>query len=91
VFEKRVVAQYALHDKSPNTPEPVRRTLGAIMTDEAWHIRWIRGALASMEDEYGADDIRATLRRFTLADRQVYKRTALEHRERVRELRLAHK
>jgi hypothetical protein len=91
VFEKRVVAQYALHGKSPNTPEPVRRTLAAIMTDEAWHIRWVRDALAGMEDEYGADDIRATLRRFTLADREVYKRTALEHRERVHELRLAHK
>jgi hypothetical protein len=91
VFEKRVVAQYALHGKSPNTPEPVRRTLETIMTDEQWHIRWIRDALAGMEGEYGADHIRATLRRFTLADREVYRRTALEHRERVRELKLAHK
>jgi hypothetical protein len=91
VFEKRVVAQYALHGKSPETPAPVRRTLTAIMRDEAWHLRWIRDALAGMEGEYGADHIRATLRRFALADREVYKRTALEHRERIRELRLAHK
>lgn len=91
VFEKRVVAQYALHDRSPNTPEPVRRTLAAIMEDEAWHIRWIRDALAGMEREYGADHIRSTLRRYILADREVYRRTVLEHRERVRELRLAHR
>jgi len=44
-----------------------------------------------MEGEYGAAHIRATLRRFTLADREVYRRTAVEHRERIHELRLAHK
>lgn len=91
VFEKRVVSQYALHDKSPNTPDAVRRTIETIMADEQWHIRWIRDALADMEGEYGARHIRATLQRFTLADREVYRQTALEHGERVRELRLANK
>lgn len=91
VFEKRVVGQYALHAASPHTPEAVRRTLATIMQDERWHIRWIREALAGMESEYGADGIRDTLRRYTLADREVYRRTAREHEERIRELRLAHK
>jgi len=89
VFEKRVVAQYKLHARSPNTPDVVRKTIDTIMDDERWHISWIRDALTRMEDEYGADNIRDTLRRFTLADRDVYQRTTREHRERLGELRLA--
>lgn len=91
VFEKRVVGQYALHGKSPNVPDVVRETIDTIMQDEKWHIEWIREALAGMQDEYGADNIKDTLRRFTLADREVYQKTALEHKERIGELRLAAK
>lgn len=61
------------------------------MTDEQWHIQWIRDALKDMEPDYGKDNIKDTLRRFTLADREVYKKTAIEHRERIVDLRLATK
>jgi 1,2-phenylacetyl-CoA epoxidase catalytic subunit len=91
VFEKRVVAQYSLHANSPNVPDIVRSTIETIMKDEKWHIQWIRDALKHMEDEYGADNIRDTLKRFTLADREVYQKTAQEHRERIGDLRLASK
>jgi hypothetical protein len=91
VFEKRVVAQYALHSKSPGVPDVVRRTIDTIMTDEKWHIQWIRDALAGMEADYGADSIRDTLKRFTIADREVYQKTADEHQERLGDLRLAKK
>ena len=91
VFEKRVVGQYTLHSKTPDTPEVVRETIATIMDDERWHIEWIRDALKNMEDEYGADNIRDTLRRFTLADREGYKSTAEEHRDRLGDLRLASK
>lgn len=91
VFEKRVVAQYSLHGKSPNTPKIVSDTIDEIMIDEQWHIQWIRDALKGMEDDYGADNIKDTLRRFTLADREVYQSTAQEHQERLGELRLATK
>jgi bacterioferritin (cytochrome b1) len=91
VFEKRVVGQYTLHANSPGTPEVVRDTIDTIMDDEKWHIEWIRDALQGMEDDYGADNIRDTLRRFTLADREVYKNTAEEHAERIGEIRLANK
>lgn len=91
VFEKRVVAQYSLHAKSPNVPEIVRDTIATIMKDEKWHIQWIRDALTDMQEEYGADHIRDTLKRFTLADRDVYQKTAREHQERIGELRLASK
>lgn len=89
VFEKRVVSQYALHDVSPNVPDVVRETLAKIMHDEQWHIQWIRDALCGMEAEYGADNIQATLKRYTLADREVYRKTAAEFSERMGELRLA--
>jgi bacterioferritin (cytochrome b1) len=91
VFEKRVVAQYTLHSRSPNIPDVVRQTIETIMTDEQWHIQWIRDALKDMELDYGKDNIKDTLRRFTLADREVYKKTAIEHRERIVDLRLATK
>lgn len=89
VFEKRVIAQYSLHAKSPDVPDIVCDTIDMIMSDEKWHVRWIRDALKGMEGEYGADNIRDTLKRFTLADREVYRETAEEHRERIRDLRLA--
>jgi hypothetical protein len=89
VFEKRVVTQYTLHARTPGVPDIVKETIETIMEDERWHIQWIRDALEQMEDRYGADTIKQTLRRFTLADREVYAKTAAEHRERVGELRLA--
>jgi hypothetical protein len=91
VFEKRVVGQYSLHAKSPDVPDIVRDTIDTIMEDEKWHIQWIRDALREMEAEYGADNIKDTLKRFTLADREVYQKTAEEHQERIGELRLASK
>ena len=91
VFEKRVVGQYALHASSPDVPQVVHETLTKIMQDEQWHIRWIRDALRCMESEYGAEHISATLQRFTLADREVYRQTADEHRERLGGLRLANR
>ena len=91
VFEKRVVSQYTLHSKSPDVPLEVKQTIDEIMDDEKWHIQWIRDALKDMEPDYGADNIRDTLKRFTAADREVYASTISEHSERVGELRLATK
>ena len=53
VFENRVITQYNLHSSGDELPSPVRNTLDKIMTDEQWHLEWIRGALLDMEDEYG--------------------------------------
>jgi hypothetical protein len=91
VFEKRVVGQYMLHSRSPNVPDVVRQTIEKIMEDEQWHIEWIRKALKGMEADFGKDNIKETLWRFTLADREVYKNTAMEYRERIADLRLANR
>lgn len=89
VFENRVVTQYNLHAQSPNLPLAVRDTLERIMEDERWHLKWIREALLGMEDEFGREQIRDTLKRFTEADRDVYRQTIAEHRDRIGQLALA--
>ncbi len=91
VFEKRVVGHYALHGKRPNLYPEIAETLEKIMLDEQWHLKWIREALVTLEDEYGADEITKTLRRFTEADREVYRKTVSEHKDRVDQLRLANR
>ena len=89
VFEKRVVGQYAIHRSTPGIPLAVKQTLSRIMDDERWHIQWVREALTRMAFDYGADNIKATLKRFSDADREVYRKTTLEHSERIGQLRLS--
>jgi hypothetical protein len=83
VFERRVVNQYARHLAVPGLEPAVARTLLKIMDDERWHIVWVRQALKDMEDEYGANQVKETVRRYQAADRQVYGATMREHEERL--------
>jgi hypothetical protein len=83
VFERRVVHQYARHLAVPGLPDAVARTLTRIMEDERWHISWVRGALKDLEGEYGAEHVRATVRRYQQADREVYAATLREHEDRL--------
>lgn len=89
VFENRVITQYSLHSNGDNLPQPVQETLQKIMTDEQWHLQWIREALVSLEADYGRENIRDTLKRFTAADREVYQNTIDEHGQRINHLELA--
>ena len=91
VFEKRVISQYALHSRIPDLNTTVQDTLKKIMVDEKWHLQWIHDALKAMESDYGADNIKETLRRFTEADRDVYKKITREHEDRIDHLMLAKK
>lgn len=86
IFEQRVTHQYTLHLKTPGVHPRIQQTLRGIMKDERWHISWVRGALRTLEPEYGKDRIEATLRRFRKADREVYGRTMEEHQQRLGEL-----
>ena len=86
VFERRVINQYARHQRVPGVQPEVQDTLARIMEDEKWHIQWVREALKAMEPEYGKESIEATLKRFTEADRQVYEQTMAEHAARVQRL-----
>ena len=82
VFEKRVISQYNSHLRRERTPEPVRDTIKKIMRDERWHVRYVRDALASMEERYGAREIASTLTRYTAADEEVYAKALAEYDER---------
>jgi len=86
-----VITQYNLHAATARLPSEVKDTLQIIMTDEQWHLEWIRNALTNMEPDYGKDNIRQTLKRFTDADREVYQKTILEHADRINHLTLANR
>jgi rubrerythrin len=86
VFEARTINHYAGHGKRENAHPLVRDTIGKIMKDEGWHLKWVSAALARMEAEYGSDHVRATYERFQRADQEIYDKTVREHDERVIEL-----
>jgi len=83
VFEKRVINQYARHMRVPGLREPVVQTLQRIMSDEKWHLQWVKKALHDFEGVYGAEKVRATVARHSQADRDVWGKTVREHGERV--------
>jgi hypothetical protein len=83
VFEKRVISQYNMHLRREQTPVAVRETIKKIMRDERWHVRYVRDALLAMEERYGAEEIAATLARFTAADEEVYAKALAEYGERL--------
>ena len=89
VFERRVIGQYSAHRALPDVQPEIKATLERIMQDEKWHIVWVRDALVSLEPEYGAERVKATLERFAEADRRVYESVTAEHGERLRDLLLS--
>ena len=85
VFEARTINHYARHNKLPGTHPLICNTIGKIMDDEGWHLQWVSAALRGMEQEYGAEHVRATLARFSRADEEVYGKTLKEHGQRMQE------
>ncbi|MBW8886554.1 MAG: ferritin-like domain-containing protein [Fibrobacteres bacterium] len=83
IFERRVINQYSRHARLPGLDAPVRETLALIMEDEKWHLQWIREALRGMEDEYGADAIASTLRRYSAADQEAYADVLSKHGDKL--------
>lgn len=83
VFEQRVLRQYSHHLMMADLHPAVREALTTIMEDEKWHIEWIRRELKRMEGEWGADAIRATVRRFQAADQSVYDALTAENEDRL--------
>jgi demethoxyubiquinone hydroxylase (CLK1/Coq7/Cat5 family) len=83
VFERRVIGQYHRQLRYPSTHPRVRTALEQIMADERWHLQYVRRALASMTDRYGAERVEATIARYTQADNEVYARTLAEYGDRM--------
>ena len=86
VFERRVINAYARHERVPNLDPVVKETINRIMGDEKWHIEWIKNALKSLEPEYGKDHIDQTIKRYLLADKEIYAKTMQELEERYDDL-----
>lgn len=86
VFEQRVIRQYAQHSRADGLAPAIRATLGRIMQDEKWHIRWVRRALAEQAGRHGKDAVDAALHRFADADATVFGQTVSEHSERVQQI-----
>ncbi|UGY91464.1 ferritin-like domain-containing protein [Streptomyces gobiensis] len=87
VFEKRVIGQYQLHLRAPDTHPRIRQTIETIMEDERWHVKYVREALQQMAQRYGQERIDAALARFTAADEEIYAKTLAEYGERIGFLR----
>jgi len=83
VFECRVIAQYALHNRVPGLNPVIASAFDTIMTDEKWHIEWIGDALKSLEPKFGKEHIDATLDRYRKADKEIYGKIIVEHEERI--------
>ena len=86
VFERRVINAYARHERAPNLDPVIKETITKIMVDEKWHIYWIKNALTGLESEYGKDHIEETIKRYWLADKEVYANTMQEHEQRIDEI-----
>jgi hypothetical protein len=76
VFEQRVHRQFSEEIEDPELPAAVRRTLNALIRDEAGHLEWVGRWLA---DHPGGD---AILERYRAIDDAVY-RALLPYRDRI--------
>lgn len=83
VFEARVIAQYAMHNRVENLSPIIGKTFKAIMDDEKWHLKWIGKALEDLAPKYGQAAIDAALQRYRIADKEVYGQVLDEHRGRI--------
>jgi hypothetical protein len=81
-----VINAYAQHERAPNLDPVIKETITKIMVDEKWHIYWIKNALTGLESEYGKDHIEETIKRYWLADKEVYANTMQEHEQRIDEI-----
>ena len=89
-FERRVALQYSRHERAVAEIHPeVAQTLRRIISDERWHLSWVRDALKNLEPTYGADLVKATIDRHIEADRVVFEDLTAEHGERMAALGLA--
>jgi len=82
VFEKRAIGLYNRHLKLPGVHPRIGETLARIMTDERWHIQYVRAALRDQERVHGPDEVRAALKRFDAADEAVFTKLLAEYGER---------
>lgn len=83
VFEGRVINQYHQHRELALMPAPVVDTFDRIMRDEVWHLQWVGEALDALKPKFGAEHVRATLKRYREIDNAIYNDALAEYSDRI--------
>lgn len=77
VFERRVYRHFVMHRRRPNVHPMIAATLDRMLEEEKHHLSWVRQWL-DMAGRDGARDVREVMRRYALADRQIYEALSIE-------------
>ena len=83
IFEARVIRQYHQHSKVEGLEAPVLQTFEKIMADEAWHLKWVSGALENLKPRFGAEQVDARLAHYRRIDAEVYAQVLQEYDSRL--------
>lgn len=71
VFERRVYRHFTLHLRVPGVHRVVAQTLQRMLDEERGHLSWVRHWLDEQAKDRG-QEVRDVMRRYALADRQIY-------------------
>lgn len=72
IFEKRVIQQYRAHQKRKGIHPVVAAALKDIMSDEQWHLKWVKDQLKALEKQHGKQAVADTVERYREIDERVY-------------------
>ena len=71
VFERRVYRHFTLHLRVPGVHPVIAQTLQRMLEEERGHLSWVKHWLDQQAKERG-QEVRDVMRRYALADRQIY-------------------
>ena len=78
VFERRVYRHFTLHLRVPGLHPVVAQTLQRMIEEERGHLSWVKHWLDDQAKERG-QLVRDVMRRYALADRQIYETLSSEY------------
>jgi bacterioferritin (cytochrome b1) len=78
VFERRVYRHFMLHLRVPGLHPAVAQTLQRMIEEERGHLSWVKHWLDEQAKERG-EVVRDVMRRYALADRQIYDALSSEY------------
>lgn len=71
VFERRVYRHFTLHLRVPGVHPVIAQTLQRMLEEERGHLSWVKHWLDEQAKDRG-QEVRDVMRRYALADRQIY-------------------
>lgn len=82
VFERRVYRHFTLHLRNPGVHPAVAATLRRMLEEEKGHLSWVKHWLDHQARDRGTE-VRDVIRRYALADQQIYDALSAEYRFRT--------